>query len=291
MAQILVTGSTGTVGSAVTQALLAAGHAPRVMLRDPKKPVPAGCTVVQGDLQRPETLAEAFAGSDTLFLLTALAQDEAEQGLAGVEAAKKAGFRRIVYMTVHALDSALYIPHFGSKKPAVDAIEASGLEYVLLEPNNFYQNDHWFRDAILEYGVYPQPIGSAGLSRVDVRDIADAAVSALTRPLGGDLRCPLVGPDALTGPQVAEVYADLLGKPVVYGGDDLEAWGAQASQMMPEWLVHDLKIMYGHFQEHGLKATEQDLAIQEKYLGHAPRPFAAFAREAVAAWTGTAAAG
>ena len=54
------------------------------------------------------------------------------------------------------------------------------ISFTILRANNFYQNDIWFKDALLQHGVYPQPIGNAGVSRVDVRDISDAAAIALT---------------------------------------------------------------------------------------------------------------
>ena len=96
-----------------------------------------------------------------------------------MDAAVAAGIRRIVYLSVHQADKALGIPHFVCKLPIEGVIRASGVEYTILHPNNFYQNDLAMRDAI-RAGVYPQPLGSVGLHRVDVRDIAEAAAIALT---------------------------------------------------------------------------------------------------------------
>lgn len=285
---IMITGGTGTVGSATVQRILQAGLTPRVLVRSPEKAaaLPAGAVAVAGDLQKPDTLARAFAGVDRLFLLTALAPDETQQGLNAVAAARQAGVRRLVYMSIHRLESALHIPHFGSKKPIQDAIAASGLEYTFIQPNNFFQVDHWFRDAIVQYGVYPQPIGSVGMNRVDVRDIADAVVNALTQEGHHGVAYPLIGRDALTAGLVAEIWSRHLGRDVRYAGDDLDAWAAQSRQYMPEWLVHDLRIMYGHFQKHGLPAAEEEFALQEKVLQHAPRRFEDFVAETAAVWKG-----
>ncbi|MFQ5584803.1 MAG: NAD-dependent epimerase/dehydratase family protein, partial [Calditrichia bacterium] len=63
-----------------------------------------------------------------------------------------------------------------------------------------------------------------------------------------------------------------------------DAWAEQVRQMMPEWLVHDLRIMYEHFQQHGLKFTDEELARQKKILGHAPRTYDSFVGETVALW-------
>ena len=40
------------------------------------------------------------------------------------------------------------------------------------------------QDVLQQHGVYPAPIGGTSVSRVDVRDIADAAAIALTTSLG-----------------------------------------------------------------------------------------------------------
>lgn len=47
-------------------------------------------------------------------------------------------------------------PHFKSKIEIQSAIEKSGLPCTCIMPNNFYQNDTWFKQAILDYGVYRQ---------------------------------------------------------------------------------------------------------------------------------------
>ena len=67
------------------------------------------------------------------------------------------------------------------------------------------------------------------------------------------------------------VWARALGRPVVYGGDDLEAWEKQSLQYMPDWLVFDFKQMYDFFQKQGLKASPEAIERQTKLLGHTPR--------------------
>ena len=106
---------------------------------------------------------------------------------------------------------------------------------TILRPNNFYQNDYWFKDVLLQHGVYPQPIGDVGLHRVDVRDIAEAAAVALTTSGHEGQTYDLVGPEAHTGESTAQAWARALGRPIVYGGNDLEAWEKQSLQYMPDW--------------------------------------------------------
>ncbi|MFB3828557.1 MAG: SDR family oxidoreductase [Bryobacteraceae bacterium] len=288
----LVIGGTGTVGSRTVSNLLSRGAAVRVLTRDAHKAreLPQGVEPAIGDTARPGSLREAFRGVDSVFLITPLSQDESERGVNAVEAAREAGVRRMVYMSVHRVDEAPHIPHFSTKYPVEQALRESGMEWTLLQPNNFYQNDFWFREAIVRQGVYPQPIGNVGISRVDVRDIADAAVNALTQPGHEGKTYPLVGPEVLTGDSTAAVYARLLGRPVHYAGDDLDAFAALVRGFLPEWLVRDFRIMYQYFQTAGLKATSDELALQTRVLRHEPRRFEAFVAEIAPAWTGAASA-
>lgn len=283
---ILVIGGTGTVGSPVVRGLLGRGVRVRVLIRSAEKAksLPEGAHSVRGNLTEASTLAGAMKGIVRVFLLTPLSQTETEEGLAAVRAAQAAGVRHLVYLSVHHVDHAPHVPHFKSKIAIQKALKDSGMAFTLIMANNFYQNDYGFKQAIMQSGIYPQPIGHIGLHRVDVRDIAEAVVNVLTQPGHEGKRYPLVGPESLTGQGVAEVYTRHLDREIRYGGNDLEAWAAQAIRTLPAWMVRDFKIMYQFFQEHGLLATEEDLAQQEQILGHPPISFDAFVGEVTGAW-------
>jgi len=218
-------------------------------------------------------------------LITALSRNETLQGLAAVTAAKMAGVNKLVYLSVPMPPGSDHIPHYLSKIPIERTIRESGMNYTILRPNNFFQNDYlWCRAAVMSYGVYPQPIGSVGLSRVDSRDLADAALNAFIQPGHDGKEYPLHGPDVITGERVAETFSKQLGREIRYGGNDLEAWAKQAQHMMPEWMVRDLRLMYDYFQKHGLIATPEDFAQQYKVLGRDPRRFDDFVAEIVPIW-------
>jgi len=283
---ILVIGGTGSVGSLVVQGLLARGQRPRVLTRSREKirALPTNVFGVVGDTSRPETLPGVLQDIERLVLITALSENEAAEGRAAVAAARAAGVRRVVFLSVHDVEKCPEAPHFRSKIEIQQALEASGLEWTTVKPNNFFQNDWALRQAIVDYGVYPQPLGSLGLSRVDTRDVADAMVVAATEDGHVGRSYALVGPDVLGGAETAAAWSRALGREVRYAGDDLEAWAAQARQALPGWLVDDLKVMYAFFQRHGLRANANDLARQTGLLGHPPRRFEDFARETAAAW-------
>lgn len=286
--KILVTGGTGMVGSQVVRELQTRGADVTVLTRDAGKAqnLPAGVKAVTGDLGTVETVKRVFKGFEGVFLINTVSPTEIYEGLLSVCALRDQGVRRLVYVSVQDADKAAWLPHFGGKLGVEQAALKSGVAATVLRPNNFYQNDGWFKDALLQHGVYPQPLGDVGLNRVDVRDIAEAAAIALTAGGHDGETYDLVGPDVLTGASCAEAWSRALNTPIAYGGNDLEAWEKQSLQYMPDWAVFDFKHMYDYFQKHGLKATPPALDRLTKLLGHSPRSYGAYVSETASAWRG-----
>jgi len=285
--KILVIGGTGSVGSQVVRELRARGQDVHVLTRSAAHAaaLPEGVRGVVGDLLDPTTIRSVFSGMDGVFLLNPVSATEGHEGLMAVNGARAAGVGRLVYLSVHQADRAPLLPHFGSKLAVETALKAAGIPHTILRPNNFFQNDLWLKDALTQHGVYPQPIGEIGLSRVDVRDIAEVAAIALTTGGHDGQTYALVGPEVWTGTATAAAWARALGRPIAYAGD-LDAWERQSLTYLPPWMVFDFRLMYAHFQEHGLRATPADLERQARLLGRPPRGFAAFATETAQAWKG-----
>lgn len=283
--KVLVLGGTGTVGSQVARDLLARGAEVLVLTRDPKKPLPPGAKAVAGDLLDPATIRTAFLGMDGVFLLNAVSATECHEGLMAVNGARMAGVKKVVYLSVQGVDKAPHLPHFGAKLSVEAALKVSGLPFTILRPNNFFQNDTRYKDVMLAYGAYPQPFGDVGLSRVDVRDIAEAAAIALTTGAADGETVNLVGGDVLTATATAATWGGVLGRKIAYGGNDLDAWEKQSLAFLPAWMVFDFRLMYAFFQEKGLKASPEDLARLTALLGHPPRRFEEFAAETARSWS------
>ncbi len=286
----LIIGGTGMVGRMVVSGLLKQGVNVRVMSHSPDKlkKLPAGVEGYRADFDDPDTLRAAFDGVDSMFLLVPVGPNETEEGLSAVSAAKAAGVKKIVYMSVSMPKGSERIPHFRSKLPVEKAVKESKIAYTILRPNNFFQNDLWLKDAIMQYSVYPQPIGTKGVNRVDVRDIADCAINALMKSGHEGQTYEIHGPDTLTGEGIAGIYTKHLGREVRYSGDDLDAWGEKAKKMMPEFLIADMRIMYQFFHDNGMIASKEDLEKMQKLLGHKPRTFDDFVKEITMEWRGAA---
>jgi len=284
--KILVVGGTGLVGTELVNQLNSRGADVLVLTRKAGhvSGLPNDIRLIRGDLLNPITVRTIFRNVDRVFMLNPLSISETSQGLFAINGIRKSRIEKIVYMSVHELDKGLHLPHFGSKLAIEQAIKKTGIPYTILRPNNFFQNDYWSKDSMVRYGVYPQPLGDAGISRVDIRDIATAAANSLLTDDFENETYNLVGPDILTGPETAKIWSEALGRPIKYAGDDLDSWEQNSMQFMTDWMAYDLKLMYEFFHKHGLRAAPEDLERVQKILGKPPRKFRDFAKETANMW-------
>jgi uncharacterized protein YbjT (DUF2867 family) len=160
------------------------------------------------------------------------------------------------------------------------------MPFTILRPGYFFQNDLGVKELLTGHGVYPMPIGTAGISGVDVSDIAEAAATALTGDGHQGQTYHLVGPDVLTGPGVAALWSRLLGRTVHYAGEGFDQWEEQMRSNAPGWVAHDLRVMFEGFAERGLASTPAQVERFTALLGHAPRAYESFAAAAAATWQG-----
>jgi uncharacterized protein YbjT (DUF2867 family) len=282
---ILVTGATGRVGSQVVQQLVKRGANVRVLVRDAAKATfPAGVDVVQGDLLNIDVLRTAFTGVSTLFLLNAVAADEFTQALITLNVARESGVERVVYLSVIHSDRFVNVPHFAVKQGAERMIEQMGFSATILRPAYFIDNEHMIKDVIFNYGVYPMPIGSKGVAMVDARDIAEVAAIELIRREQAPGKLPidtinLVGPDTLTGPEVAAIWSDILKRPIAYGGDDPSGFEQNLATFMPKWMAYEMRLMAERYVSDGMIPEDGDVERLTKILGRPLHSYRDFATE------------
>ncbi|MBY4727402.1 MULTISPECIES: SDR family oxidoreductase [Burkholderia] len=280
---ILVTGATGRVGRHVVHQLVERGADVRVLVRDPSKAdFPAAVSVVQGDMLDLDALRTAFAGVRTLFLLNGVAGDEFTQALIALNLAREAGIERLVYLSVMHADRFVNVPHFAVKSGAERMIEQMGFGATILRPAYFMENEWMVKDVIVGHGVYPMPIGSKGVAMVDVRDIAEVAAIELIRRNDAPGKLPvetlnLVGPDTLTGPQLASIWSEILGRPVAYGGDDPAAFENNLAGFIPKWMAYEMRLMAERYVSDGMVPQAGDVERLTAILGRPLRTYRDFA--------------
>lgn len=270
---ILVTGATGRVGRQVVNQLANRGADVRALVRDPSKAdFPAGVNVAQGDMLDLDSLRRAFVGVRTLFLLNAVAGDEFTQALITLNVARESGVERIVYLSVMHAERFVNVPHFAVKSGAERMIVQMGFSATILRPAYFMDNEHMVKDVIVNHGVYPIPIGSKGVAMVDTRDIAEVAAMELIRRDVAPGKLPietinLVGPDTLTGPELASIWSQTLGRPVAYGGDDPTGFENNAANFLPKWMAYEMRLMAERYVSDGMVPQAGDVERLTTILG------------------------
>jgi len=287
---ILVTGSTGVIGQQILKHLNGSGVEVRALTRTPEKAqFPAGVAAVKGDLSDVDAVRQAINGVSTLFLLAPNAADELTQALQTLCVAREAGVKGVVYLSVFKGAEYVDVPHFTGKHTVERMIEHLDIPATVLRPAYFIQNDVRQKDPLLTHGVYGMPIGEKGISMVDVRDIGDAAARELLRRERAGAPLPretyeLVGPDVIDAKTVVSIWAEALGRPVRYGGDDLNVLEQRLKSAAPAWLAYDMRLMMGRYQQDGAVASKSEVERLAALLGRQPRSYRDFAVAMAAEW-------
>jgi uncharacterized protein YbjT (DUF2867 family) len=215
---VLVTGASGTIGSRVVAGLVAAGRPVRAALVDPERSsadLGAAVTPVRFDFTDASTWPATFAGVETLFLVRPPHLSNVDRDMVpALEAAKAAGVRHMVLLSLQGADSNRFVPH-----AALEAwLRDSGLGWTFVRPSFFAENlsgthvsDIRDRDEIVV------PAGRGATAFVTADDVAAVAVATLLDPAAHrGLAWTPTGPAALTYQEVAATLSDVLGRPIRY---------------------------------------------------------------------------
>jgi uncharacterized protein YbjT (DUF2867 family) len=256
----------------------------RVLVRKAEETLPEGVERAVGDLIDPIAVQKALDGVDKLYLLNAVTPDELTQGLIAYDLAKRLKLKHVVYHSVFRVEQFKDVPHFASKLALENALREYDVPFTIIRPNYFFQNDASLKIPLTKNGVYPMPLGSVGISAVDVRDIAEAAANSLTTEGHEGKVYNLNGPDVLSGAKVATIWTKLLGREIRYSGEDMDAFERQMRQNGPSWAAFDMRMMFQGYLERGFTAEKGDLETLTRLLGHAPRAYRDFAQETALEW-------
>lgn len=220
MSTILLTGATGNVAGATIAALAGKGHKLVAFVRDAAKAkalAEQGIELRVGDLDKPRTVEDAFAGVDTLFSIVppgALAPYQASNAL---WAARRAGVKHVLRLS--AIGAAHDAPTLNGRMHALsDAeLQRSGLAYTIIQPHFFAQNLLMAKQSVVAQSTMYFALGEAKLPMIDVRDVGASAAAILHAPAAhAGKTYTLTGPTAITLHEVAAAISAKLGKPVKY---------------------------------------------------------------------------
>jgi uncharacterized protein YbjT (DUF2867 family) len=176
-----------------------------------------GVDVVMGDFADPGGLVTALDGIERAYLVCTPDERLIPCEVGFIRAAKRAGVRRIVKCSAFAADLLGPSPNFRAHAAIEGELIRSGLEYTIVRSHGFMQTFTMFNWPMIEkVGAMSVPAGDGGIPLVDVRDVAEVVIRALTEP-GHDRQIyDLTGPEVLDMYAQAEIIARVLGRPVRY---------------------------------------------------------------------------
>lgn len=284
---ILVTGAGGTVGSEVLKQLQSSGAKVRAGFHNDEKVKAArarGIDAVKIDFDRPETLRDALRGVEKVFLLAGGVPNQVEQETNLVRAARDAGVKHIVKLSVFAADQEGF--SFAKLHRAVEkVIEKSGMAWTFLRPNSFMQNlINYDGPTIRSQGAFYGAAGEEKISHIDVRDIAAVAVQALTGSGHEGKAYTLTGSEALTHAQVAEKVSKAAGKKITYVDLSPDQWKqGLVGAGIPGAYADALLDLHAFYKRGGASKIEGEV---KRVTGREPIRFDQFVKENAAAFRG-----
>ncbi|PSB28752.1 SDR family oxidoreductase [Chlorogloea sp. CCALA 695] len=215
---IFITGATGNVGAEIVRQLSDREHRVRVAQRNLQRSrnwsPSSNVEYTEFDFTQPQTFAQAFQGVKRVFLMRPPALSQVKTYMyPAIDSAIASGVEQIVFLSLLGAESNPIVPHAKVEK----YIQSVGIPYTFLRASFFMQNlSTTHRQDIQERKEIVLPAGKGKTSFIDVRDIAAVGVKALTESGHSDHAYSLTGSEALDYYQVAEVFTEVLGKPITY---------------------------------------------------------------------------
>ncbi|MCR8726737.1 NAD(P)H-binding protein [Frigidibacter sp. ROC022] len=270
---ILVIGATGKTGSRVATSLEAKGHVVRRGSRSAATPF---------DWEAPETWAPALSGARAAYVtyFPDLAFPGAVEKLESlVETAKDVGVEHLVLLSGRGEHHA---------RLGEEVVRNSGVDFTIVRAAWFAQNfsEGYLRDPVLA-GVLPMPGGVVAEPIVDVDDIADVAVAALTEHGHKGELYEVTGPRLMTFSEMAGELSRATGREIRHVPISFEEFHGNIAEAGGTF-VADVFTAIARETLDGRNAHTTDGVMRA--LGRAPRDFADFARTAAetGAWTSAA---
>ena len=270
---ILVIGSTGKTGSRVAARLDKKGYNVRHGSRRSSRPF---------DWEVPETWAHALDGITSAYItyFPDIAMPGAVEKVDDFcAAAKSAGVQRLVMLSGRGEHHA---------RLGEDVVRHSGIDFTLIRAAWFAQNfsEGYLRDPILA-GVLPMPGGDIREPIIDIDDIADVAVAALTEEGHSGELYEVTGPTLMTFAEMAAALSDAIGRPIHHIPITFEDFHTSVAEAAGE----EIGAIFTAIARETLDGRNAVLADGvQRAIGRDPGDFTHFARAAAnaGAWTNAA---
>ena len=253
--KVLMVGATGKYASLVVPELKQHGVTVRSLVRNESKSEAVrqqgADEIAIADFRDSASLRAAASGVDGVFHINpAFAPDEAELGVAMVEAAISANVRKFVFSSViHPSISKL--SNHAAKRPVEEALYESGMEFTVLQPTMFMQNLNSSWSVVLEQGRFSLPYSKqVKASYVDYRDVAEVAALALTGDKLSYGTFELCAPGMVNRVELVILMSEVLGRTIEAGEPTFEEW-VQAAHITDAVIKESLARMYANYDRYG----------------------------------------
>src|ERR1700758_4525150 len=217
--KIGASGASGHLGRAVVSELLqrAEGHEVVAITRTPET-VSRPAQGRFGDYNRPESLAEAYAGLDRLLIITTLDPEPGKRGaqnIAAIDAAVKAGVKHIVFMSAVGTRQEEEPARGASYWRGEQHLIATAPAWTILRMNFYAEAFLPLAQAALKQGAL------AGLAEnraafVARDDVAAAAAGILLGDGHAGAIYNATGPERLSGAERAALIGEITGRPLAF---------------------------------------------------------------------------
>jgi NADH dehydrogenase len=216
---LLLTGATGTIGTALLPRLTAAGTPVRCLVRDPRRlgPERVRVQIALGELGDPLSFRHALRGVDTVVHLASVIRDQPHgsiEELVGVatwrlvRAAEQAGVRRFVFFSALGASPRARARMLRAKAVAERAVLDSSLSHTVFAPSVVYAPGDPFLTLLERMSLLPvMPIsggGRATFQPIWAEDVADCVIAALRSSETEGARYELAGPETLSYREMVE---------------------------------------------------------------------------------------
>jgi uncharacterized protein YbjT (DUF2867 family) len=275
---VLVTGATGTIGCDVVKILLENRVPLRAGVRDQakaRKEFGPDITLATFDFEDASSFAGALDGVGKVFLLPPLLPNQVEVTNAFVDAAKRAGVRRIVKLSAIGVDDEIQFTVGKWHAANEQHIRESGLACTFLRPNSFMQNFITYFPP--RNGVIYLPWGNGTASFVDTRNIASVAAEVLTSDGHEEKIYTLTGSATLGIAEVAQLLSEVAAREFKYVDvSEAAARDGMLQAAVPKWQADALMELHAINKQNRWNAVTSDI---EKVTGNPATDFAQFARD------------
>jgi NADH dehydrogenase len=227
--KVFVTGATGFVGHEIVRHLRAAGHSPRILVRNPERnrvhriSSASNAELHVGDVLAPDSLSAGLQGVDAVIHLVGVISEFGRCTFENIHingtrnvvaAARQAGVGRFIHMSALGTRPAAVSRYHQSKWAAEETVRQSGLQHTIFRPSLIYGPEDHFVNLFAKISRLSPVVPLLGRNTtrfqpVPVQTVATAFTGALIQPASITQTYDLCGKEVLTLRQIVDAILEV----------------------------------------------------------------------------------